>query len=85
VRVVHRIDRWLWPYLCRKWVYVAALASLLGIFGMESAFPELADLTPGGIVVWGLFNAGVLVTALCVIESRGRYLRWKGSWGRKAP
>jgi hypothetical protein len=73
----HRIDAWLWPYLCRKRTYMAILISLWGIYGLESAFPELGHMVLGGTITWGLFNAAVLVVAICVIDSRARYLEWK--------
>jgi hypothetical protein len=82
MKPAQRIDRWLWPHLCRRRGFLAVLSTLLGIFLLEGAFPELADLALGSVVAWALFNAAVFVAAFCVIESRARYLAWS-DWTKR--
>lgn len=82
MKPAQRIDRWLWPHLCRRRDFLAVLSVLLGVFLLEGAFPGIAEAARGGAVTWALFNAAVFVAAFCVIESRARYLAWK-DWTRR--
>ena len=71
-----RIDRFLWPYLCRMWVYVTSTISLI-------VGPFLIDICADDNMSRIEFEARLLLSlammcgALGIVNSRARYVEWK--------
>ena len=71
-----RLDRFLWPYLCRGWVYVVSTIALAvgPLLCAMSADDYMGRLEFAGRLA---FHAACLLCALVVVNSRARYLEWK--------
>lgn len=74
MKIQQNVDWLLWPYVRRRWVFVALmLACFLGIAASALLHP-----------VWCMIvcDAAALVLAIATLDSRWRYVMWRDASSR---
>ncbi len=74
MKIRQQIDAALWPYVRRRWVYVALMLAYFLVIGASALLHPLSLMVAA--------DMGALVLAIVTMDARDRYVTWRDSLTR---